>query len=119
MEAFLALAKALADETRVRALMALRQRELCLCQLIELLGLAPSTISKHMSLLKQAGLVVSRKQGRWVHYRLAPAFDATVRVAQEWTLEALARAPVVRQDANRLRAILRLDPTELCRKQCV
>ena len=118
MEAFLALSKALADENRVRALLALRHSELCLCQLVELLGLAPSTVSKHMSLLKQAGLVASRKQGRWVHYRLAPAVDGTVRAAQEWALDALLRDPVVRRDAKRLRAILRQDPTELCRKQC-
>ncbi len=117
LEAFLAVAKALSDESRARALLALRQRELCLCQLVALLGLAPSTVSKHMSQLKLAGLVTSRKQGRWVYYRLAPSFDATIRVAQEWTLEALVRDPIVREDAKRLRSILRQDPAELCRQQ--
>ncbi len=118
MDAFLALSKALADESRARALLALRQSELCLCQLIALLGLAPSTVSKHMSQLKQAGLVASRKQGRWVHYRLAPSADGTIRVAQEWAQEALVRDPLIREDAKRLRAILRQDPAELCRQQC-
>ena len=66
---FMAIAKALADENRVRLLLALQKQELCVCQLIELMGLAPSTVSKHMSILKQARLVEARKQGRWVYYR--------------------------------------------------
>jgi ArsR family transcriptional regulator, arsenate/arsenite/antimonite-responsive transcriptional repressor len=68
---FVAITKALSDPHRVRALCALRKGELCVCQIIELLKLAPSTISKHMSILKQAGLVDSRKDSRWVYYRLA------------------------------------------------
>ena len=71
MDDFVAITKALSDPHRVRALLALRKGELCVCQIIELLGLAPSTISKHMSILKQAGLVDSRKDSRWVYYRLA------------------------------------------------
>ena len=70
MNEFTAVAKALSDSHRVRAVMALRKGELCVCQITELLGLAPSTISKHMSVLKSAGVVDSRKVGRWVYYRL-------------------------------------------------
>lgn len=70
---------------RVRPLMALDGRELCVCQIIELLGLAPSTVSKHMSILKQARLVEIRKNGRWAYYRLAEK-DATPEAR-----EALAR----------------------------
>ena len=51
--------------------MALGAGELCVCQIVELLGLAPSTVSKHMAILKQARLVDSRKEGRWMFYRLA------------------------------------------------
>ena len=68
---FMAIAKALADENRVRLLLALQKQELCVCQLIELIGLAPSTVSKHMSILRQARLVEARKEGRWVYYRPA------------------------------------------------
>ena len=71
MRDLMAVLKALADENRVRALMALRPGELCVCQIVELLGLAPSTVSKHMAILKQARLVDSRKQERWMFYRLA------------------------------------------------
>lgn len=71
MNDFIAITKALSDPNRVRALMALRNGELCVCQIIDLLALAPSTVSKHISILKQASLVDSRKDSRWVYYRLA------------------------------------------------
>ena len=57
MREFMNITGALADETRVRTLLALRKGELCVCQITELFGLAPSTVSKHLSLLFQAGLV--------------------------------------------------------------
>lgn len=116
MREILAITKALAEEGRLRALGALRGRELCVCQVVELLGLAPSTVSKHMSVLHQAGLVETRKVGRWVYYRLAGAgAPAPVARALEWVLDALAQDPQVRRDARRLRDILKLDPEELCR----
>ena len=62
---------ALSDENRLRMLLALRHGELCVCQLIELMGLSPSTVSKHLSILRDAGLLDSRKEGRWVYYRMA------------------------------------------------
>jgi len=71
MREFMDVTKALADGNRVRALMSLKDRELCVCQIIELLGLAPSTVSKHMAILRQARLVDGRKEGRWIHYRRA------------------------------------------------
>lgn len=108
--------KALADEGRVRILMALRGRELCVCQIIALLALAPSTVSKHMSIMKQARLVESRKEGRWIHYRLAEE-EATdeARKAIGWLSDVLDRNARVRQDAKRLRQILKQDPEQLCR----
>ena len=119
MREFLALAKALSDESRVRVLCALRGRELCVCQIIQLLGLAPSTVSKHMSILWQAGLVEGRKEGRWVYYRLADKeAPAKVREAIAWVCRSLCRTPVVRQDAKTIKDILKMDPTELCRHQC-
>ncbi len=73
MREFMNLTKALADEDRVWALIILKDRELCVCQIIALLGLAPSTVSKHMAILRQAWLVESRKEGRWNHCRRADA----------------------------------------------
>lgn len=62
--------KAAADPARVRILKLLGGRELCVYQLMELLALSQSTISGHLSLLKKAGLVNDRRDGRWVHYSL-------------------------------------------------
>jgi ArsR family transcriptional regulator, arsenate/arsenite/antimonite-responsive transcriptional repressor len=118
MRDLMAVLKALADENRVRALMALVPGELCVCQIVELLGLAPSTVSKHMTILRQARLVDSRKQGRWMFYRLART-DTSVEAKKLAALvcKLLADAPQTREDAKRLRQILKIDRDELCRKQ--
>ena len=71
MKEIIAIAKALSDENRVKALALLCNREICVCQIVDFLKLAPSTVSKHMSILKAAGLVESRKDERWQYYRLA------------------------------------------------
>ena len=102
MRDFLAVTKALGDESRVRALLSVKDGELCLCQIIEVLGLAPATVSKHMNILQQAGLVRRRKQGKWHFYRLAGAEDgALARRALEWVLHELEDNPVIREDARR------------------
>lgn len=70
------------DEGRVRALLALSGSEMCACHITALLGLAPSTVSKHMAILRRAGLVTSRKSGRWMHYRATgPGGSGQVRDA--------------------------------------
>jgi len=83
MEQTLRITKALADGNRLRAVMALVDHdELCVCQITELLGLATATVSRHMSMLQSASLVTSRKEGRWVYYRLGKVFQTTAGVAQ-------------------------------------
>lgn len=118
MLSFLSITKSLADESRVRTLMALDGRELCVCQITELLGLAPSTVSKHMSILTQARLVENRKDGRWRYYRLA-GDEATSEVldAIAWVRGYLLKADIIRQDVVKLEKILALDPEVLCRTQ--
>ena len=116
---FMAITKALADENRVRMLLALRGRELCLCQLMELVSLAASTASKHMSILRQARLVDGRKQGRWMYYRLAGReASPAVRQALRWAMESLADDAQVASDAERLAQILKVTPEELCAGRC-
>jgi DNA-binding transcriptional ArsR family regulator len=70
-----AVMKAAADPTRVRILKMLEPGELCVCQIIAVLALTPSTVSKHLSLLKAAGLVNDRKEKKWVHYSLDQASE--------------------------------------------
>ena len=115
MRELMAVTKALADEQRVRMLLALRRQELCVCQLVELVGLATSTVSKHMSILKQARLVESRKEGRWMYYRL-PCDDAPelVRQAMTWVFEHVGNDPGILRDEQKLEEILQIDPHALC-----
>jgi DNA-binding transcriptional ArsR family regulator len=110
----MAITKALSDENRIRALFALKGRELCVCQIIELLELAPSTVSKHMSILAQAHLIKSRKQGRWRYYRLADDDSPKqVREALAWVCSSFSETSRIRQDAARLKEILKFEPEEL------
>ena len=118
MREFLAVTKALSDANRVRMLLSLRGRELCVCQIIELFRLAPSTVSKHMWILSQARLTERRKEGRWMYYRQAGRdAPAPAREALRWVQQALAEDPQTRRDAKRLEGILKIDPEVLCRKQ--
>ncbi|HOX57398.1 MAG TPA: metalloregulator ArsR/SmtB family transcription factor [Candidatus Paceibacterota bacterium] len=119
MRAFMNITKALADENRIRTLLALRQGELCVCQITELFGLAPSTISKHLSILFQAGLVESRKDGRWIYYKL-PGKNAPVEVCEaiDWVAKSLDGNPRATEDQKALKRILKQDPAELCKRQC-
>jgi ArsR family transcriptional regulator, arsenate/arsenite/antimonite-responsive transcriptional repressor len=118
MRDLMAVTKALADESRVRILLALEPGEICVCQVVELLQLAPSTVSKHMSILKQARLVENRKEGRWIFYRLADK-DATAEARELAALVFRLTADDARrrEDAKRLKQILKLDRDELCRQQ--
>ena len=116
MDELLSVAAALSDRNRVRALMALRNGELCVCQITALLRLAPSTVSNHMSILRSAGLVLGRKRGRWMHYRRCPGTaPASIRKAYSLLDSTLARDAAVRRDARDLERILKTPREELCR----
>lgn len=116
MNDVLSAAKALSDENRIRVLMFLRSGELCVCQIIEMLGLAPSTISEHMAVLHRAGLVEARKEGRWIFYRLPDGGGSgAARSALRWIRDSLTSDGVVCGDARRLKWIKRTPVAELCR----
>jgi DNA-binding transcriptional ArsR family regulator len=112
------ITKALADEQRLRLMAGLGEQEVCVCQLTELLGLAPSTVSKHLSILQQAGLIVGRKEGRWVHYRLAGRESPSlVRETLAWLRKVMRGNNDAARVRGSLAAILKMDPEELCRRQ--
>ena len=118
MFTFLNITKALAEENRLRILMALEGRELCVCQVIELLELAPSTVSKHMSVLRQARMVKRRKDGRWIYYRIADdSAPAEVKEAIAWVKKSLSQNERICEDVKRLQGILNIDREVLCRQQ--
>ena len=106
------ITKALSDENRLRMLMALRDGELCVCQLTELMGLAMSTVSK-------AGLVAARKDARWMYYSLPrKGVSAVAGEAVAWVRRSLANSERIADDARRLKKVLAMDLTVLCKRQC-
>jgi DNA-binding transcriptional ArsR family regulator len=117
MKQVIGIAKALSDPNRLRALAAVSRGELCVCQLIELLTLAPSTVSKHMTILKQAGLVTSRKNSRWVYYQPAP-LEKTVTTGRFYRLvmDVLKHDPAVAKDRTLLGRIKRQEEGTPCRR---
>jgi len=71
VDIYLNIFKALSDENRLRVLLMLMQRPLCVCEMHEVLDIALSTLSAHLKLMKNTGLIVDEKDGRWVIYRLS------------------------------------------------
>jgi len=118
MREFMAITKALSDPNRIRILLALRRGELCVCQITELFGFAPSTISKHLSILHHAGLIRSRKSERWVYYRLPDkTADVAIREALDWVHKSLAKSEETTADAKKLKVIMKTDLAVICRRQ--
>ena len=117
MREIMDILKALADENRLRALHALTGGELCVCQLIALLDLAPSTVSKHLAILRAARLVDSRKAGRWMHYRLSrecgtPSANKVLNLL----FKDMSRTSRISADRKRLKRICGEDMEILCRR---
>lgn len=101
--------KALSDETRLRILKLLEEREICVCELMQVLGMPQSTISRHMNVLRRAGLVIGRRDGKWVHYRLCPAdFNPYASSVLELLKGLLRDHPLVRRDKEALKRAVRL-----------
>jgi len=109
--------KALADEKRVRILYALRGGELCVCQLIALLELAPSTVSKHLTILRSVRLIESRKNGRWMYYRLSKNFrPVSAGKTLELLFKDMKKTSQIVKDQKRLKQICGEDLVAICRR---
>ncbi len=109
--------KSVADPTRVRILKLLEGGEMCVCQLIAILEFNQSTVSKHLFLLKMAGLVKERPEGKWVHYSLDGSGDSPyarkiLQILKGW----LNDAPVFEKDRKREAIARKLGPTEICER---
>src|ERR1700693_3359355 len=72
------LFRALADRTRLRLLNLIADKEICVCYFVDILRISQPKISRHLAYLRKAGIVTSRRQGRWMHYRLIPPQDEGV-----------------------------------------
>jgi ArsR family transcriptional regulator len=95
--------RALADETRLRILALLRDGEVCVCHLQGSLRLPQPTISRHLAYLRKAGLAEARREGVWMHYRLAPARSPVVKQVVESALHAMTHAESTVKDIARLK----------------
>lgn len=110
--------KAAADPTRTRILKLLEAGPLCVCQVQAVVGLAASTVSKHLTLLKLAGLVEDRRAGKWIAYALArEPHNPHARPVLDLVGGALDRNPAVVADRKRLRAVKAVPLAELCATQ--
>jgi DNA-binding transcriptional ArsR family regulator len=99
----LRLWKALGDETRLRILKLLEAGELCVCHIMAVLEMGQSRVSRHMGILKQAGLVSDRRVGKWVFYRLSNEHpEGDVSFILGYLRERLNAHPRVQQDRARL-----------------
>ncbi len=113
-----AIFKALSDRNRLRIVSALmRCNELCACRLTELIQVTGATASRHMGVLISSGLVDSRKDGRWVYYRLRREQNDLATLI-DWVEAQLSNDPYVALDAKTLERITSREPEDLCRKQC-
>jgi ArsR family transcriptional regulator len=102
------LFRAFSDRTRLRILSLLRRGELCVCEIVGVLGVPQPTASRHLAYLRRAGLVLARKEGLWHYYRLAPARDAFHAKLLECLACCFEDVPQLARDAKRLG----------CRPQC-
>ncbi|MDI6797451.1 MAG: metalloregulator ArsR/SmtB family transcription factor [Desulfatibacillaceae bacterium] len=115
MEDALNAAKALADGNRMRVVAALlAHEELCVCQIVEMLDLATATVSRHMSILQNARIVKSRKDGRWVFYRMTQDFPEALK---NWLAQSLANSRQIKADNRQLKKILACNRQDLCQRQ--
>ena len=96
------LFQALGDSTRLRILGLLLTGEVCVCDILESLTISQPKASRHLAYLRRAGLVASRREGLWMHYRLAETGDPLVGAIRQAATHTLAHVDSVRRDADRL-----------------
>jgi ArsR family transcriptional regulator len=102
-----AIARALADPTRVRIVAALRNGELCVCELVDALGISQSSLSSHLQICRQTGVVTTRKESRWIYYSLSTRYEPLIESIFS-DLQTLGSDQQLRRDAMRLKKRLRM-----------
>jgi DNA-binding transcriptional ArsR family regulator len=113
LETSVAAARALGHPARLRTVAMLRSGELCVCQITEVLKLAPSTVSAHLKDLKRAGLVSERKDGKWVYFKLIDDQGTVSWI--EAALSGLVHDPQIESDEMLVAELRRLPVENLCR----
>lgn len=104
--------KALSDPNRIRIIKMLGERELCMCEVREMLKLSNSTVSKHLTVLRDADLLLGTKDGRWVNFRLNSKTESPfIRSILALIRDSFDDDETVRDDAARVR---RVDRVKIC-----
>ncbi|KJR96990.1 MAG: ArsR family transcriptional regulator [Desulfobulbaceae bacterium BRH_c16a] len=119
MKNMISVFKALSERNRLRIVAALAAHdELCACQLTEMLEVSGATASRHLGVLLGCGLLDSRKDGRWVYYRLLADGSESLGFAPvlAWLRAEFDKSEDIVIDRQRLRAITLCGPEEFCRK---
>jgi DNA-binding transcriptional ArsR family regulator len=120
LDQFELVGRAIADPNRVRILKLLEEGELCVCQVAAVLSLAPATVSKHLTMLRLAGLLNQRKDGRWVYHGLAEsARNPYVSPMLALLRNSLVDDPTANGDKAKLREVRAVPITELCSTEAI
>ena len=116
MDKMLSLFKALSDRNRLRILAALMfHPELCACQITALLQVTGATVSRHLGILVSSGLLKSRKDGRWVYFKIRK--NQAFKPMMAWIRTEMTGSEWVENDRAALKDIVAMDTEALCRRQ--
>jgi ArsR family transcriptional regulator, arsenate/arsenite/antimonite-responsive transcriptional repressor len=114
MRELTSLGQAIVDPTRVRIIAALRRRELCVCELVDALEISQSTLSGHLQVLRQIGLVITRKDGRWIYYSLTHRKTALIEALFSHVQPDGGADPRLRRDSRRIERRLAIRENGRC-----
>lgn len=93
--------RALSEEVRLRIIMLLTQGELCVCDIMEILDEPQSKVSRHLSYLKNSGLINSQRVGVWMHYSMAELKDEVSRAQLAFMKERFSQLPQFKDDLDK------------------
>jgi ArsR family transcriptional regulator, arsenate/arsenite/antimonite-responsive transcriptional repressor len=96
------LFRALADPTRLRLINLIAEQEICVCYFVEVIDAPQPKISRHLAYLRRLGIVSARREGKWMHYRLAMPTDSHAAAILETTVAALKTDADFQRDFRRL-----------------
>lgn len=114
LQQFVQVAKALSDPTRVRILKLLEGGELCVCQLVAILGMGQSAVSQHLAVLRRASLIENRKEQKWVYCSLPRSSQKTPALALELLSRSLQDDAVILEDRQRCALVRKLPVKDVC-----
>ncbi|HKS42083.1 MAG TPA: metalloregulator ArsR/SmtB family transcription factor [Blastocatellia bacterium] len=94
--------RALADRTRLRLLNLMSDGEVCVCFFVEVIGTSQPKISRHLAYLRRAGIIAARREGKWMHYRIAALNDENAAELLRDICKCLAQDQEMQRDRERL-----------------